>query len=53
MADELGLFSDQVQRLGMTALRAVRLVVDTGLRARPWLEPGAGVGVRAGAHPDA
>jgi uncharacterized protein (DUF885 family) len=39
LADELGLYSDQTQRLGMlacTAWRAVRLVVDTGLHARGW-----------------
>jgi uncharacterized protein (DUF885 family) len=39
LADELGLYSDDIQRLGMlaaAALRAVRLVVDTGLHARGW-----------------
>jgi uncharacterized protein (DUF885 family) len=39
LADELGLYSDQVQRLGVlgcAAWRAVRLVVDTGLHARGW-----------------
>jgi uncharacterized protein (DUF885 family) len=39
LADELGLYSDDVQRLGMlgsAAFRAVRLVVDTGLHARGW-----------------
>lgn len=39
LADEFGLYSDGVQRLGMlsyTAWRAVRLVVDTGLHARGW-----------------
>jgi uncharacterized protein (DUF885 family) len=39
LADELGLYSDHLQRLGMlglAALRAVRLVVDTGLHARGW-----------------
>jgi uncharacterized protein (DUF885 family) len=39
LADELGLYSDDLQRLGMlalAALRAVRLVVDTGLHARGW-----------------
>ena len=39
LADELGLYSDDRQRLGMlgmAAWRAVRLVVDTGLHARGW-----------------
>jgi uncharacterized protein (DUF885 family) len=39
LADEFDLFADQIQRLGMlalAALRAVRLVVDTGLHARGW-----------------
>ena len=39
LADELGLYSDDTQRLGMLACaawRAVRLVVDTGLHARGW-----------------
>ncbi|HEY2579653.1 MAG TPA: DUF885 domain-containing protein [Streptosporangiaceae bacterium] len=39
LADELGLYSDDIQRLGMlasTAWRAVRLVVDSGLHARGW-----------------
>jgi uncharacterized protein (DUF885 family) len=39
LADEFGLYSDDMQRLGMfslTAWRAVRLVVDTGLHARGW-----------------
>lgn len=39
LADELDLYSDDIQRLGMlggAALRAVRLVVDTGLHARGW-----------------
>jgi uncharacterized protein (DUF885 family) len=39
LADELGLYSDDVQRLGMlgcAAWRAVRLVVDSGLHARGW-----------------
>jgi uncharacterized protein (DUF885 family) len=39
LADELGLYSNDIQRLGMlaaAALRAVRLVVDTGLHARGW-----------------
>jgi uncharacterized protein (DUF885 family) len=37
LADEFGLYSDEVQRLGMlgcAAWRAVRLVVDSGLHAR-------------------
>jgi uncharacterized protein (DUF885 family) len=39
LADDFGLYSDDIQRLGMlscTAWRAVRLVVDTGLHARGW-----------------
>jgi uncharacterized protein (DUF885 family) len=39
LADEFGLYSDDLQRLGMlgsAAWRAVRLVVDTGLHARGW-----------------
>src|ERR1022692_638051 len=39
LADELGLYSDDFQRLGMLACaiwRAVRLVTDTGLHARGW-----------------
>ena len=39
VADELGLFSSELQRLGMLAwqqLRAARLVVDTGLHAFGW-----------------
>lgn len=39
LADELGLYSDDGQRLGMLAnraWRAVRVVVDTGLHARGW-----------------
>jgi uncharacterized protein (DUF885 family) len=39
LADELGLYSDDMQRLGMLACaawRAVRLVVDSGLHARGW-----------------
>jgi uncharacterized protein (DUF885 family) len=39
LADELGLYSDDTQRLGMLACaawRAVRLVVDSGLHARGW-----------------
>ncbi|HET6710273.1 DUF885 domain-containing protein [Amycolatopsis sp.] len=39
LADEMGLFSDDLMRLGMVAedsVRAARLVVDTGLHARRW-----------------
>lgn len=39
LADEMGLFSDDVMRLGMLAedsVRAARLVVDTGLHALGW-----------------
>jgi uncharacterized protein (DUF885 family) len=39
LSDELGLFSDDVQRLGLLvshAWRAVRLIVDTGLHALGW-----------------
>jgi uncharacterized protein (DUF885 family) len=39
LADEFGLYSDDLQRMGMfgsAAFRAVRLVVDTGLHARGW-----------------
>ncbi|WP_394361987.1 DUF885 domain-containing protein [Amycolatopsis sp. SB7-3] len=39
LADEMGLYSDNVMRLGMVAedsLRAARLVVDTGLHALGW-----------------
>jgi uncharacterized protein (DUF885 family) len=39
LADEFGLYSDDIQRLGMlgaAAWRAVRLVVDTGLHAHGW-----------------
>jgi uncharacterized protein (DUF885 family) len=39
LADELDLYSDDVQRLGMLgarALRAARLVADTGIHARGW-----------------
>ncbi len=44
LADEFGLYSDGVQRLGMLACaawRAVRLVVDSGLHARGWSRPRA------------
>ncbi|WP_410640459.1 DUF885 domain-containing protein [Amycolatopsis sp. lyj-346] len=39
LADEMGLFSDDVMRLGMVAedsVRAARLVADTGLHALGW-----------------
>ncbi|RJQ66928.1 DUF885 domain-containing protein [Pseudonocardiaceae bacterium YIM PH 21723] len=39
LADEMGLYSDDLQRIGMVAedsLRAARLVVDTGLHAKGW-----------------
>jgi uncharacterized protein (DUF885 family) len=39
LADEMGLYSDELSRLGMLVLdsmRAVRLVVDTGLHANGW-----------------
>ncbi|SED47744.1 Uncharacterized conserved protein, DUF885 familyt [Amycolatopsis tolypomycina] len=39
LADEMGLFSSDLMRLGMVAedsVRAARLVVDTGLHARGW-----------------
>jgi uncharacterized protein (DUF885 family) len=39
LADEMGLYSDDVARLGLlavTSLRAARLVVDTGLHAFGW-----------------
>ncbi|ONI84263.1 hypothetical protein ALI144C_15295 [Actinosynnema sp. ALI-1.44] len=39
LADEMGLYSDELSRLGMLvfdAMRAVRLVVDTGLHAEGW-----------------
>ncbi|MEU4523275.1 DUF885 domain-containing protein [Amycolatopsis sp. NPDC024027] len=39
LADEMGLFSDDLMRLGMVAedsVRAARLVVDTGLHALGW-----------------
>ncbi|PZF83752.1 DUF885 domain-containing protein [Jiangella anatolica] len=39
LADEMGLYSDDIARLGMLSedsLRACRLVVDTGLHAKGW-----------------
>src|SRR6266511_3534171 len=39
LADEMGLYADDVERLGMLdlqALRAVRLVVDTGIHVFGW-----------------
>ncbi|HVE14900.1 MAG TPA: DUF885 domain-containing protein, partial [Elusimicrobiota bacterium] len=39
LADEMGLYTDDLSRLGMLsdqALRACRLVVDTGLHAKGW-----------------
>ena len=39
LADEMGLYADAVGRLGMVttdAMRAARLVVDTGLHAKGW-----------------
>jgi uncharacterized protein (DUF885 family) len=39
LADEMGLYSDDIARLGMLAgdsMRACRLVVDTGLHAKGW-----------------
>jgi len=39
LADEMGLYSDDVQRMGMLSadsMRACRLVVDTGLHALGW-----------------
>jgi uncharacterized protein (DUF885 family) len=39
LADEMGLYSDPVSRLGMVtkdSMRAARLVVDTGLHAMGW-----------------
>lgn len=39
LADEFGLYSNDIQRLGMlgcAAWRAIRLVVDSGLHARGW-----------------
>jgi uncharacterized protein (DUF885 family) len=39
LADEMGLYSDDIARLGMLAgdsMRACRLVVDTGIHAKGW-----------------
>jgi uncharacterized protein (DUF885 family) len=39
LADEMGLYSDELSRMGMLVLdsmRAARLVVDTGLHAKGW-----------------
>ena len=39
LADEMGLYSDELYRLGMVSedsMRAARLVVDTGLHAKGW-----------------
>jgi uncharacterized protein (DUF885 family) len=39
LADEMGLYSDDIARLGMLSndsMRATRLVVDTGLHAKGW-----------------
>lgn len=39
LADEMGLFENDMERLGMLelqALRAARLVIDTGIHARNW-----------------
>jgi len=39
LADEMGLYTDDVSRLGMVsedAMRAARLVVDTGVHAKGW-----------------
>jgi uncharacterized protein (DUF885 family) len=50
LADEMGLYSDELSRMGMLAsdvLRAVRLVVDTGLHAKGWSRAEAVEYVRA------
>jgi len=44
LADEMGLYADEYERLGMLemqALRAARLVVDTGVHAFDWSREGA------------
>ena len=43
LADEMGLFEDESERLGMLDLqgmRAARLVVDTGIHALGWTASG-------------
>ncbi|CAM3581086.1 DUF885 domain-containing protein [Kibdelosporangium persicum] len=50
LADEMGLYSDELSRMGMLVadvLRAVRLVVDTGLHAKGWSRSAAIDYVRA------
>lgn len=52
LADEMGLYSDDVARLGMLSgdsLRAARLVVDTGLHALRWTRQQAVEFLRANA----
>ncbi len=53
LAEEMGLYSDDVARLGMLAAdswRAARLVVDTGIHARGWSRQQA-IGAMAGMTP--
>jgi uncharacterized protein (DUF885 family) len=56
LADEMGLYSDELSRMGMLVLdsmRAVRLVVDTGLHAKGWSRAEAVAYMRANtAMPD-
>jgi uncharacterized protein (DUF885 family) len=50
LADEMGLYSDDLARLGMVAadsIRAARLVVDTGLHAHGWSRDRAAAYLRA------
>ncbi|GIJ70465.1 DUF885 domain-containing protein [Virgisporangium ochraceum] len=50
LADEMGLYSDDLARLGMVAadsIRAARLVVDTGLHAHGWSHERATAYLRA------